>query len=190
MNPNEIPQEDIENGKQLAAMSYMWLFSVVILFTKRNNSFIQLHARQGTVLFIISILFWLISYLRILEFAVLALMILGFIEASQGKPFEIPFIGDIARGKFGVYHLKKGWHSTKHTAIKLFDPNHITPAFREELQEQYTELKDQEKKLTAEERLLEKEEKKLSSLFHRIENDEKEISQLKDKVEAIERAYK
>jgi uncharacterized membrane protein len=182
MEQNKFTPEDIAKNKDMAALGYLWLFSIVILLSRRDSAYAQLHAAQGTVLFVLSLLLWPVAILRYGEFIVLALMVLGFIQAVSGNPYRIPVISVIAGGDIRLSHFKKAWHIIKHTTIKIFKPEHITPAFREELNKQQTELKAQEKMLGTEEDFTAQEEKKLSSLLYRVDEDEKEIHKLEDEV--------
>ncbi len=182
MADQEFTPEDIRKNKDLAALSYLWLFSIVILLARRDSPFIQLHARQGVVLFVLSILLWPFEIAHYAEFVILAFMILGFIEAALGRAYRIPVISLIAEGKLRRHHFKKAWHITKHTAIKIAKPEHVTPGFKAELKEQEQELKTHEKILESEKRIMEQEEKKLSALMHRVDEDEKELHKLEDEV--------
>jgi uncharacterized membrane protein len=182
MADQEYTPEDIKKNKDLAALSYLWLFSLIILLARRDSPFIRLHAKQGVTLFILSLLLWPFTITRYAEFLILALMVLGFIEAVMGHVYRIPVISLIAEGKLRMHHFKKAWHVTKHTAIKIAKPEHVTPEFRVELKEQERELKEQEKFLEAEKRITEQEDKKLSALMHRVDDDEKEIHKLEDEV--------
>ena len=72
-------QGDIQKNKDVAAMSYLWILSVVVLYARRDSPFIRYHARQGVWLFVISIPLWLIPRVgHFLEFVILAGMILVF----------------------------------------------------------------------------------------------------------------
>jgi len=182
MDDTKFTPEDIKKNKDMAALSYLWLFSIVVLLARRDSPFVRFHAKQGVVLFVFSLLLWPFDITRYGEFVVLALVILGFIEAAMGHAYRIPVISLIAEGKLRKHHFKKAWHVTKHTAIKIAKPEHVTPEFREELKEQERELKTQEYTLEAEKRLLEQDEKKLSALMHRVDEDEKELYKLEDEV--------
>ena len=178
----EITPKDIQDNKDFAAMGYVWIFSIIILLARRESPFIQLHARQGLVLFIISLVLWPLQITRYLEFVVLALALLGFIQAAIGNEYRIPVIADIAEGKIRFKDLKKYWHHTKHTAIRLFKPEHVTPALRNDLENQHNDLMGQQAILQSEDRLLEIEEKKLSTLIHRVNDDETKIEKLEDEI--------
>jgi uncharacterized membrane protein len=76
----------------MAALSYVWVLSLVMLVVKKNDEFVQFHAKQGVVLLIISI-FWFIPLIGQLA-AILAFagMVVGFIQAWQGKRYELPLV--------------------------------------------------------------------------------------------------
>src|SRR3989344_629855 len=126
--------KDIEDNKDVAAMSYLWILSVVVLYARQDSPFIQYHARQGLWLFLISIPVWLIPGVgQYLEFFVLALMIIGFLNAAQGKQHDLPVIGQLAKGTLtlrdlwktllqgilrGLSVLKRGLHSEKSNVVQ------------------------------------------------------------------------
>jgi uncharacterized membrane protein len=90
---------DIETNKDVAAMSYLWILSVVVLYARRDSPFIQYHARQGIWLFFISIPVWMIPGIgHLVEFFILAGMIIGFLNAAQGQYHDVPVIGQLAKG--------------------------------------------------------------------------------------------
>ena len=182
MNQEQYTPEDIKKNKDLAALSYLWLFSLVILVARKDSPFIRMHAKQGVVLFVLSILLWYFTITRYGEFIILALMILGFVEAVNGRPTKIPVIADISEGKITITSFKKAWHSIKHTAIKIFKPEHVTPEYKEVLREQDKEMKKQEEAVKTGEKMVDLEEKKLSSLARRLNEDENELHKLEDQV--------
>ncbi|MFC1732591.1 hypothetical protein ACFL6I_20000 [candidate division KSB1 bacterium] len=179
------PKEN-RSERELAAISYLSILSVIVLLSKRDSVFIQHHARRGFVLFLLSILFWAFPALHYGEFLILVLMILGFIKAAIGEENALPVLSEIADGTLRFRHLKHYWHHTKHGAIKMVKPDHIPPALEREIREEKRELSEQEKLLEKEKHMLEMEEKKLSSLFHRVSDDEKRIDQLSDEVHHLE----
>ncbi len=90
---------DIEKNKDVAAMSYLWIISIIVLYARRDSPFVQYHAKQGLWLFVLSIPLWLIPGIgRYLEFFILAGMIIGFLNAAQGKMHDVPVVGQLAKG--------------------------------------------------------------------------------------------
>ncbi|HLD07961.1 MAG TPA: hypothetical protein VJB60_02765 [Candidatus Peribacterales bacterium] len=108
--PAPTEKEDIEKNKDVAAISYLWILSVIVLYARRDSPFIQYHAKQGLWLFMVSIPIWLIPRIgHYLEFFVLAGMIIGFLNAAQGRMHDLPVIGALAKGTLTLRDLwKKG----------------------------------------------------------------------------------
>ena len=101
-------QGDIQKNKDVAAMSYLWILSVVVLYARRDSPFIRYHARQGVWLFVISIPLWLIPRVgHFLEFVILAGMIIGFLNAAQGRYLDVPIIGQLAKGTLTLRDIWK-----------------------------------------------------------------------------------
>lgn len=88
--------KDIEENKLMAALSYVWAFSLVMLLLKKNSPFVQLHARQGFVLFVISVIVMLIPPIWWVNIAVVVFDIIGIWKAYQGMEWKAPLIGPIA----------------------------------------------------------------------------------------------
>lgn len=100
--------KDVADNKDLAALSYVWVLSLVVLFAKRESPFVQFHARQGAVLFGLSLVVWAMPFVgKIAELLILALCIIGFLHAAQSEWREIPIIGPLSRGAFG--DLRHSW---------------------------------------------------------------------------------
>jgi uncharacterized membrane protein len=100
--------KDVADNKDLAALSYVWVLSLVVLFAKRESPFVQFHARQGAVLFGLSLVVWAMPFVgKLAEVLVLALCIIGFLHAAQSEWREIPIIGPLSRGAFG--DLRHSW---------------------------------------------------------------------------------
>lgn len=86
-----------QDEKLLAALSYIYLLSFIILLIKRDSVFVQFHAKQGVVLCLISIVLWFVPILGwFLNFLVLVAIIFGFVVALNGSRWRMPVIGDLA----------------------------------------------------------------------------------------------
>ena len=94
---NEKSQQKITSeDKNAAAISYIWIMSVFVYLMRRKQPFIRFHALQAMALFFLSIIFWFIPVINTgLEVFLGALMVLGFLKASQGRYFKIPLIGHL-----------------------------------------------------------------------------------------------
>ena len=89
--------EDIKANKIWAAIAYVWIISLVVLLAKKDSAFAQAHARQGFVLFVISlaasflpILGWLINIF------VWGIAIVALTRAARGEFWEIPGVSTLA----------------------------------------------------------------------------------------------
>lgn len=176
---------DIAKNSRVAALSYAWVFSLIVLLARRDSAYAQFHARQGFILFVLSVALWIFPVLRLGELLLLALMVFGFIEAAVGNAFKLPFIYELSRGMIGWESVKKAWHGLKTGAIQLVKPDYVAPSYRGALHEQETTEREKNLKQKVEDKLLEVEEKKLSTLIHRVEEDEKRLTDLEEKVKHL-----
>ncbi len=86
------PIQPKNDSHLMAAVSYVWLLAIVMLFVKKDDKFVQFHAKQAVVLLIISVLGiipvlgWLIAFVCFIG------MVVGFINAWQGKEYKMPII--------------------------------------------------------------------------------------------------
>jgi uncharacterized membrane protein len=94
---------DVEENRDLAALSYAWIMAPILLVVKRSSPFVHFHAKQGVILFVLSMLFVLVPYAnRVLEIGIFLLMFWGFLDAAAGKWTELPIAGSLARGKLSL----------------------------------------------------------------------------------------
>ncbi len=98
--PQSNPPPAASDRNLMAALSYVWILSIVMLFVKKDDAYVKFHAKQGLVLFLISIVSsmlyvfpfigWFLGW--ILWLAVVILMLVGFIQAIQGKEYKLPLV--------------------------------------------------------------------------------------------------
>jgi len=113
------PERDIEENKDLAAFSYLWIMSVIVYFLRKDSPFVRFHSKQAMVLFALTIPVWLIPIAlieRFLELMILAGMIIGFLGAAQGQWKDVPFIGPLSRGEIS---MRQAWQQVMNAAIKM-----------------------------------------------------------------------
>ncbi len=104
-------QYDIRTNKDVAAFSYIWIMAVVIYALRKDSKFVRFHCKQALVLFLVSILVWLIPFIGgFLIFIIVAGMLLGFINAAQGRFADVPLAGPLSRGEMTVGDL---WNMAK-----------------------------------------------------------------------------
>ena len=94
---------DIEQNKDVAAFSYLWIMSVFVYFLRRHSPFVRYHAKQAIVLFVLSIIVWFIPLInRLLELGVLCMMAYGFFHAAQGHRKDVPIVGPLSRREITI----------------------------------------------------------------------------------------
>jgi len=91
--------------KVLGIMSYLSVLAVVPYLFRRGDKFVQFHARQGVILFllematwilvVIPILGWLANFILWIIWAVLSL--LGIFGVWRGRKYRLPFIYQLAK---------------------------------------------------------------------------------------------
>ncbi len=109
--------EDVRLNKDLAALSYVSVLSVVLYILRRDSPFVRFHSKQAMVLFVVSLAVWFIPWIgRFLELIVLAGMVLGFLAAAQGEWKNVPFVGPLSRGEAS---LRDTWRQMAQTIAAL-----------------------------------------------------------------------
>ena len=90
--------KDIQENKLIAALSYLWIISIIVLLVKKDSKFAHFHAKQGLVLFIGSMIASFIPVLGwfILNPIIMILAIIGLIQALMGKYWRVPLVADLA----------------------------------------------------------------------------------------------
>ncbi len=118
--PESDDQKDIRMNKDVAAFSYVWIMSVVIFASRKDSKFIQYHSRQAVILFLASIVAALVPFIgKYLVMLIVAGMLLGFINAAQGHYADVPFAGDLAKGKLSVGDLMKMAAQALHRLVAM-----------------------------------------------------------------------
>ena len=109
----EVDPDDAEKNKIFGIVSYLWILCLIPIFAIKNSPFTKYHSNQGLVLFLLEIVISIGLYIieRILDvisppgmissvltliwLGPLALIVLGIINAAQGKCVPLPVIGGI-----------------------------------------------------------------------------------------------
>jgi len=94
-----------QEEKIWAAVSYLWILSLVVLAARKNNEFVRFHANQGALLFVLSFIGIIPGIGWLVWFIVLILVIIGLIKALQGEKWELPLIAGAAKS-FGDWLVK------------------------------------------------------------------------------------
>lgn len=100
-----VSSSDVEKNRLAAALAWLWVLSVVMLLVKKDSPYVQFHARQSFLLFVLSILLWLVlSFLGpfawflqwLLRVVVFVVIVIGFLQALRGRWWKLPIIGRFA----------------------------------------------------------------------------------------------
>ncbi len=85
----------------MAILAYV-IFFIPLLTDAKKDPFVKYHVKQGFVLFICGILVWIVGWIlpwgmaiivRLLNLALVVLMIIGIINAAKGEQKPLPVIG-------------------------------------------------------------------------------------------------
>jgi len=110
----EVDADDAEKNKIFGVIAYLWILWVVSYVVAKDSPFAKYHANQGFTLFVLSTAIWIVEsilseiFYMILPaggfgiisliwgfvwLGVLALVVLGIINAARGKCVPLPWIG-------------------------------------------------------------------------------------------------
>jgi uncharacterized membrane protein len=105
-----MPKKNSSNMSQeklwLSAVAYIWILFIVPLLLKRDDEFVQHHAKQGLVLFVLEVLVVIFGGLPVLGWFLILplgsllcviLAVLGIIHALQGDMWAMPFLSKFAK---------------------------------------------------------------------------------------------
>lgn len=91
----------LDESVMYSVMAYLLVLVVVPLFMKKNDPFVNFHAKQGLILcigIILSLLVavWMPRIGNLLFLLLLLLNIVGLVQALLGRRWKIPLIGSLA----------------------------------------------------------------------------------------------
>lgn len=86
----------IQDEKIWALLSYLSILCFIPLLMKRENKFVQFHAKQGLVMFIAEFLIWIPILGWLLGIFIFVVWIIALIKVLNGEYWKIPVIGNIA----------------------------------------------------------------------------------------------
>lgn len=111
---NEYDPIDIAQNKAVSVIAYISWLVLIPLLKAKNSPFARFHTNQGLVLWLLSIgwsvaqavisfvllsishyLKPIVSLLSLMDIVFIVLMVIGIINAAQGKAKELPLIGKI-----------------------------------------------------------------------------------------------
>lgn len=95
---------DVEKNKVMAILAYIYILFLVPLLAAKDSKFAMYHANQGLVLFLLAVAVNIVSsvvfflsflLLPIGNLLVIVLMVIGILNAYNGKQVPLPLIGSI-----------------------------------------------------------------------------------------------
>ncbi|MCD4694008.1 hypothetical protein K8R62_01485 [bacterium] len=92
---------DVEINKAVAALSYIWILFLIPLLLKRKSEFAQFHAKQGMMMFLLSLLTIIPLFGQLLFFVLLIVSVVSIVKVVNGEWWEIPFVYDWSK-KFNI----------------------------------------------------------------------------------------
>ncbi len=102
-NIEEKKEGEITKGERtLSAIGYILFFCILPLVLKQKSEFCQFHGKQGLVLCICYLVFSFFGFIHwVLELIILLIyvvfVILGIVNSVEGRFWEVPLIGRIAK---------------------------------------------------------------------------------------------
>ena len=111
----EVDPDDAEKNKIFGILAYLGILCLVPIFAAKDSPFAKYHANQGLVLFLLEVTLWiaiaiidgvlwavlpsglgfLVSILSLVHLVPLVFLVIGIINAAQGKCVPLPVIGGI-----------------------------------------------------------------------------------------------
>ena len=95
-------QEQINDGKIFAILSYLSIFCIIPLLFKKDNKFVLAHSKQGLVIFVGEVAIFIVQIvfgawaLKLGLFVLGVLSFMGIIAVLKGEYIKIPLVFDIA----------------------------------------------------------------------------------------------
>ena len=114
-NDAEAKQKDIKDNKDMAALSYVWILSVILFFARKDSPFIRYHSKQAMILFILSIPIWTIPMLGHCLILVIVARKPDWLHQRRQWTLRqiLPFVGPLSRGEEHRRVCKRGMEALK-----------------------------------------------------------------------------
>ena len=93
----------------MGVLAYLGPLVIIPFLVSKDDPFVKFHIKQGLVLFIAELAFWLLSsyfwmifyqfwmLYQLVNLGVLVLVVMGIINVVQGKEKELPLVGSFAK---------------------------------------------------------------------------------------------
>ena len=98
-------QENLPDDRLLSAIGYMGILCLLPLLLKKESVFAQHHGKQGLIILLAWLALWMGMIIPILgqlvwffgSIVLVMLIIMGMINALQGRLWELPILGKYAK---------------------------------------------------------------------------------------------
>jgi uncharacterized membrane protein len=91
--------DDVEQNRVIAVIAYVWILFLIALL-KKDSDFAKYHGKQGLVFFIFSTILGFVIWIPVIGWFLaifdMILLIIGMINAFNGKKQPLPIIGKFA----------------------------------------------------------------------------------------------
>lgn len=99
------PMNNKGKNTLMGILSYIGPLVIIPFFVAKEDPFVKFHIKQGLVLFIASIIVWVLGSMfyglwmifQIINLAILILAILGIVNVVRGEEKELPLVGQLSR---------------------------------------------------------------------------------------------
>lgn len=100
--PKQPLPPDVEQNKLMAAICYLSILFIIPLLTDaKNNDYVKFHLRQGIALFVVDVIGGFVAWIPaigwVISLGLLFVSVYAFIQAYEGKRWEMPVIGEYAK---------------------------------------------------------------------------------------------
>lgn len=113
-NPFGYPEEDVEEGKLFAILSYIIPIVFIVPLIQKDNHFALFHAKQVLLLVLAAVAASIVTAVPLvgcvtvfLFIPLLVLVIMGLVFAIQGQYKPLPFIGQYAEEWFKTVKVEQ-----------------------------------------------------------------------------------
>jgi len=92
-----LKDNDVEKNRIDAFLSYFWVASLYFYLIRKKSKFVQFHAKQGLILFILSFATIVPFFGQIFILVLLVVSIVAMIKARNGEWYKIPFVYELSK---------------------------------------------------------------------------------------------
>ena len=101
----ESPKKEVSQKTLMGILAYLGPLVIISYIVSKDDPFVKFHIKQGLVLFVINIAVWFLGMmfwplwiiLKLVNFAVLILAIIGIINVVKNQEKSLPLVGDYAK---------------------------------------------------------------------------------------------